>query len=135
MPTGDSLEVDGVVVTWDPAARTALMRFHPDGRATEHAARVITRGLDQWSLGSGEPFALLVDCTRLADTTPGWRAVFAEFFKSHRETACIAWFNANPLIRMTVRMFVAATRAVGAAFATEPEARAWAFTVMGRPAP
>jgi len=119
----ERLEVDGARIVLDRQERVVRMTFtSAEAVASGRAARQFCALLDGWLAAEPGPFRLLVDCTRLANSEPEWRAEFARFFRRHREVSRIAWFNATPLIRITVRMFVLATGVSGAAFATEAEA-------------
>lgn len=121
------IEREGASLEWDPAAgRLAVMRFHASGTvASEEAARALSDALRAWIDATPGLWGALVDCGPLANTTPGWRAVWADFFKRHRERFLVAWFGASPLLRVTIRMFKLATRVEGEPFATEAEARAY----------
>ena len=123
------LEVQGVALGWDPDHRLLHMEFRDARRPSELAARTLAQAAARWLEDAPGPFALLVDCSRIDDTTPGWRAVWAEFFRRHKAQASVAWYNANALIRVTVLVFVKATGVRGAAFRTEADARAWLASV------
>lgn len=119
-------------LTWEPDQRLLVLSFEGDPSLipTESAAKVLAGKMEEWLGPSPAPFRVLVDCSRVADSEPGWRAVWGEYFKRHQRAAIMAWFNARPLIRMTITLFVLATRVNGKAFSTEQEAREW---VMKQP--
>lgn len=122
----ERIEIDGAALEIDGDARLVRLVFtRPEILATEHAAKRFTAMLEEWLARSPGAFRVLVDCANVANSTAGWRAEFGRFFKRHAAETRMAWYNASPLIRITIRMFILATRIDGAAFATEREARRW----------
>lgn len=119
--------MEAVHLTWEQERRLLVMTFGAGRRtlATESAARALIAQMDRWLQASPGPFRLLVDCSGLKDTEPGWRATFSGFFQDHRGEVAIAWYNMTPLVRMTVTLFILATRITGKAAGTEEEARQW----------
>lgn len=123
----DAVETGDVRLTWDPTLGVARMSFTGPS-AREQDARVCIDALRRWSGDS--PLDVLVDCTNIRDTEPGWRASFAEYFRHERPDVRLAWFNMSPLISMMVQMFIRAAGVKGKGFRSEAEARAW----LGTPA-
>lgn len=120
----DEVNVGDVGLAWDPASRIVAMRFlRPRAEADEDMAEGCTRALGEWA---GErPLSLLVDCGQLRNATAGWRASFAQFFRSRGYRDRVAWYTMTPLISMMVGMFVRASGIEGRGFPSEAEARAW----------
>lgn len=116
-------------LSWDPETRTATLRFLEEGEGHREEAETLVAHLWDWiDAPDPEPFSFLVDCSSIVDVDAGWRAVWAEQFKHHREAATIAWFNATPWIRLIILMFKKGTGVRGEVFADEAEARRWLET-------
>lgn len=113
-----------VVLTWDPAARRALLAFDEAGVGTRGHAVELSQVLDAWT-GPTQPFSILIDCSDIVDADAGWRAVWGEWFRARRRVVTVAWFNANPRVRLLILMFRKGTGVHGRAFPTEEEARGW----------
>jgi hypothetical protein len=115
--------VGPVLLTWSPEERLARLSFVEPGVGGRTEAEVLAQQLEEWT--DGGPFGVLVDCSDIVDADAGWRSVFGQWFRDRRERGRIAWFNANPRVRLLVLMFRKGTGVHGRAFATEAEARAW----------
>lgn len=113
-----------VALSWDATSRTARLAFVEPGVGGRQEAEDLSRQLDAW-MGPEGPFRVLVDCSDLVDADAGWRAVFGEWFRGRKDRAVIAWFNANPRVRLLILLFRKGTGVHGRAFATEEEARSW----------
>lgn len=112
-----------VVMRWDAGSRMAHVHFAETGvGGREHAER-LSGQLEEWV--GDEPFRMLFDCSDIVDGDAGWRAVWGEWFRARRDQATLAWFNANPRVRLLILMFRKGTGVNGRAFATEAEARSW----------
>lgn len=111
-------------LSWDPESRTAVLTFVEPGVGGRIEAQELSQQLEAW-VGPEGPFRVLVDCSDLVDADAGWRAVFGEWFREHRGRGTIAWFNANPRVRLLILLFRKGTGVHGRAFATEAEARSW----------
>ena len=121
----ETVEADGARFTWDPEQRLLRMAFDRPV-ASGLAARELRPHAERWfQASSPHPVRVLIDCAGLTGTEPEWRAVWASFFTAHRERSRLAWYNAGALIRITVRMFLLATRLREGAAAKEDEAAAW----------
>src|SRR3954464_12950806 len=80
-----------VQLTWDPDSRVAAMRFDSKTHSTGEDATVLVSALAQW-LGvdpERKPFALFADAARLDKMDAGWRSIWGEFFRLHRDHAWI----------------------------------------------
>ena len=119
----DAIDPGGVHLAWDPELRLARMGFRPRANPGEAEARACVEALARWA--DHQPIRLLIDCGGLRDTQPGWRAVFAGFFRHQGKSTVTAWFGMSPLVSMMVQMFVRASGVKGRGFRSEAEARAW----------
>lgn len=114
-----------VELSWAPEERYAVLRFVEFGTGGRREAEELTTALARWVGPGATHFRFLVDCSEMVDVDAGWRATWAEFFKRYRDRSTIAWFNANPRIRLVIVMFQKGTGVTGKTFATEAEARAY----------
>lgn len=114
------------MLTWDPATRFMEMRaVEASARVDGPMAEALCAKAAEWVGSNPAPFRILVDVANVTEVDAEWRAEWADFFRTRRAAATIAWCRANPLLRIIIRMFVLGTRVHGRAFATEAEARGW----------
>jgi len=117
---------NGIELTWWPSNGLMEMRWVVlDAQGTGADAQAFTDQIERWTGTRTAGFGILVDCSRIVDSDPAWRAMLSEYFR-HRTTPMIAaWFNTSILIRVMVEMFVLATRIRGKVFSSEAAARAF----------
>jgi hypothetical protein len=126
----DVLEVKGGSTTliWIPDSRLAVLRYDPGTtlRAADGVflAQTLTRCIAE-SGESGEHFGVLADYTNGRATDAEYRAEAREFFQAHRDTACVAIFNASAVIRIAAELFRVATGIRLKALSDEVAARSW----------
>jgi len=121
----ERIRVRTIEFTWDPRARLAHISFTEPTRAVGDDARALVAALESWIGAGGAPFALLGDGGRLASLDAEYRAVWSSFFKQHRKTASIAFYNMSAVVRVAAELFRLGTGVNMRAFSTEDEARAW----------
>lgn len=119
-------------LTWDDDARLGTLRFVDEGIGTREHAEELVGALRSWTAEEGGTYRFLVDCGRIRDVDAGWRATWAEYFKTQTRDATIAWFNASSWIKLVILMFRKGTGVHGAVFTTEDEARAWITAQPGQ---
>jgi hypothetical protein len=125
-----SERVGPVTLTWEPQPRIATLRFVEEGVGGREEAEQLTRALDGWV---GEDlYGLLVDCSEMVDVDAGWRTTWGEYYRTNRDQATIAWFDANARIRLVILMFRRGTGVHGRSFGDEADARAWLEDELGR---
>lgn len=115
-----------VELEWEDDRRYATLRFVEPGVGGREEAETLTIQLADW-VGEPElrPYRLLVDCSEMVDVDASWRAIWGDYFRTHRDVATLAWFNANPRIHLIVLVFLKGTGAKGRPFASEADARAY----------
>jgi hypothetical protein len=123
----DILEVKGGSTTliWIPGSRLAILRY--DLGTTLRAADgvFLAETLTRCIAESGERFGVLADYTNGRATDAEYRAEAREFFQAHRDTACVAIFNASAVIRIAAELFRVATGIHLKALPDEAAARSW----------
>jgi hypothetical protein len=129
----ERLRVGSIVLTWDPEARLAFIRFERETQATGRDAAVLVDALTGWIGTEARPFGLLGDGANLSGLDAEYRSVWGRFLRKHREDSFTAFFNMGPVIRVAAEMFRIGTGLQLKAFAAEDEARAW-LRRMGIPA-
>lgn len=120
-------------LSWDPATRLMELRATaPGSRVDGPAARALRAQAAEWIGPDPAPFTILVDVGDVADVDAEWRAEWAAFFRERRDLVTLAYYNANALLRVIIRMFLLGTRVHGRVFESESEARAWLAAQGGR---
>lgn len=112
-------------IRWDSESRLASLVFGADTKLSGPDGTVMVGALTSWIGEGGEPFALLVDATRLHGTDPAYRVNTTPFFRSHRGDAYVAVWNVGPVIGIVIDMFRLASGMQIQTFANEQPARAW----------
>lgn len=121
----ENVRTGSIEVTWDPESRLAVLWFERKTRATGKDAAVLVDAMTRWVGSDGRPFALLSDGGKLAGVDAEYRSIWARFFRQHRDSSWIAFFNMNVFIRIAADMFRIGTGIQMKAFADETAARSW----------
>jgi hypothetical protein len=123
----DILEVKGGSTTliWLPDSRLACLRYDPGTTLRAADGVFLAKTLTRCTADSGEHFGVLADYTNGRATDAEYRAEAREFFQAHRDTACVAIFNASAVIRIAAELFRVATGIRLKAFLDEAAARSW----------
>ena len=110
-PDTDILEVKGgpTTLTWSPGARLAVLRYALGTSLQGADGAFLAQTLRRCIAESGERFGVLADCTNGRSTDAEYRAEARAFFQAHRDTACVAIFNASAVIRIAAELFRVAT--------------------------
>jgi hypothetical protein len=124
----DAVRSASTEITWERAARIAVVRYAPDTTLTAADGAFLVDALTGWIGAEGEPFDVLADGTGVRGTDAAYRSKASAFFKGHRDTARIAMMNMSPFLRLLVDMFRIGTGIPLKGFADEPAARAWLAT-------
>jgi hypothetical protein len=126
IPT-DILEVKGgsTTLTWIPDSRLAVLRYDPGTTLRAVDGVFLAETLTRCVAESGEQFGVLADYTNGRATDAEYRAEAREFFQAHRDTACVAIFNASAVIRIAAELFRVATGIRLKALPDEAAARSW----------
>jgi hypothetical protein len=128
MPTPtEILEVKGGSTTliWIPHSRLAILGYEPGTTLRVADGRFLAETLTRCIAESGEQFGVLADYTNGRATDAEYRAEAREFFQAHRDTACVAIFNASAVIRIAAELFRVATGIRLKALPDEAAARSW----------
>jgi hypothetical protein len=114
-----------IELTWDSAARLAVLRFTAETNATGKDAATLIEAFSGWIGAERKPFALLGDGARLRGVDAAYRSAWGKFLLQHRDDSYVAFFNMNALIRVAAEMFGIGARVRLKTFGDEPAARAW----------
>jgi hypothetical protein len=120
-----SVAIRSIVMTWEPEARLATIRFESATEATGEDASALVRALTGWLGMDLQPFGLLGDGSGLRSVDAQYRSIWSGFLRRRRESARVAFFNMGPVIRVAAEMFGLATGLKLKTFRGEAEARAW----------
>ena len=120
----------GIELIWQPECNLALMRFvEPLAKGTAAHAQAFVEQLDRWTVGKTHRYGVLVDCSHIQDTDPGWRTLLHDYYRHHDMEVFVAWYNLNPVGRLMAEMFVVGSKTIeGKLFSDESEARRWLKT-------
>jgi hypothetical protein len=123
----DILEVKGGATTliWIPGSRLAVLHYDPGTILRAADGVFLAETLSRCVAESGEHFGVLADYTNGRATDAEYRAEAREFFQAHRDTACVAIFNASAVIRIAAELFRVATGIHLKALPDEAAARSW----------
>jgi hypothetical protein len=119
---------ESMEITWDAGARLAVVRYARGSNLTGRDGVVMVEALKDWIGPDPKLFGVLADAGGLGGTDAEYRTTAGDFFRQHRDVACIALFNMGPAIRILTEMFRLGTGVQLKAFADEPAARAWLRT-------
>jgi len=112
-------------MTWHPESRLAVLQFAPDITLGAKEGALLVDSLTGWIGTEHRVFGLLADTKGVRGADSEYRVKTRDFFKAHRDSACVAVTGMGPVIRVVAEMFRVGTGIQLKGFADEASARTW----------
>lgn len=124
------MEVDGVVVAWDPASRSLWASYPAGCRPTGAGARRLHATVADW-VGEREPFRLVAAGEGMGNVSLAWRLEWLGFFRRNAARMSVGIVGPPLDALAVVRLFAWDSGVRFRDFHDEREARAWADDALG----